>query len=131
MEHVYPSEITERRWNNLNIDLGHVRPCKRTGNRFSARLTGQDIILLAMYRVVYPKATSSEVNTFLYCANFGNPTFRFYSHSQICRAEDLIVLCRKKGSTTAYQAYFPVNVQKRWNYWNLPFPMGIADIHRR
>ena len=82
-EHVYPSEITERRWNNLNMDLGHVRPCKRTGNQFSARLTGQNLILLAMYRVVYPKAIASEVNAFLYRANFGNPTFRFYSPSHI------------------------------------------------
>jgi hypothetical protein len=29
---------------------------------------------------------------------------------------------------TAYQALLPINRQKRWMFWNLPYAYGIADI---
>ena len=62
--------------------------------------------------------------------NFGNANFQFYSHSQICKAEQTLCLSKKRGSTTAYKALLPINVHKRWCYWNLPFPGGIANIRR-
>ena len=63
--------------------------------------------------------------------NFGNTNFQFYSHSQICKAEQTLCLSKKRGSTTAYKALLlPINVHKRWCYWNLPFPGGIANIRR-
>ena len=42
----------------------------------------------------------------------------------------MIGLTYKRGSTTAYQAFLPINLQKRWRYWNLPFPLGMADVRR-
>ena len=129
--HVFPSEQTLKRWEDQLESHGHILPCKRSGNKFSQKLDGLDLILLALYRSIYPKASIAEVNAFLYKANFGNPSFSFYSPSQILRAEALIGLSRKKGSTTAYQAFYPVNLRKRWNYWNMAFPIGIADIPRR
>jgi hypothetical protein len=57
--------------------------------------------------------------------------FRFYSPSQISEAEKLIGLTQKRGSTTAYQALRPINSQKRWTFWNLPYPYVIADIQRQ
>lgn len=36
----------------------------------------------------------------------------------------------KVSATTAQQALLPINIQKRWNFWNLPFPFGVADIAR-
>ena len=35
------------------------------------------------------------------------------------------------GSTTAYQAMLPINRQKRWCYWDPPYPYGIADVRRQ
>ena len=128
--HVYPSSISERRWNGLEQQLGHARPCKRSGNADAVRLRGQDLVYLALYRVFYPKATIAEINAFLYRTNMRNPFWNFYHPSQICRAESLIGLSRKKGSTTAHQAYYPHNIRKRWEYWNYPYPLGIADIGR-
>ena len=128
--HLYPHPDTQRRWEMLRQNLGHARPCRRMGNRFGSRLTGQDLVLLAMYRCAYPKAIAAEINAFLYRANIGNPYFSFYSPSQISKAEESIGMTRKKGSTTAYQAYFPVNLRKRWRYWNLPYPLGMADVPR-
>ena len=93
--------------------------------------SGHDLLLLALYRITFPKATAAEINAFLYRANYGSMTFRFYSPSQISETEKWIGLTRKKGSTTAYQALLPVNKHKRWAYWNLPYPYGIADIRRQ
>ena len=129
-EHVYPCSVTQNRWERLSIELGHVRPCRRTGNRGTQKMAGQDLVYLSIYRVIYPKCSIAEINAFLYNANMMNPFFSFYSPSQISRAESLIGLSKKKGSTTAYQAFYDVNLEKRWNYWNLPYPLGIADIHR-
>ena len=129
--HLFPSLITEDRWNNLLTNLGHYRKCQHSGNRRAAVLRDHDLILLALYRIAFPKATAAEINAFLYRANFGSVMFRFYSPSQISEAEKRIGLSRKKGSTTAFQALLPVNRLKRWCYWNLPYPFGIADILKR
>ena len=80
--------------------------------------------------MLYPKANASENNVFLYRVNYGRVEFIFYSHSQIYRAETLVGLSTKCGSTTVYQYFLPENIQKRWNYWNLLYSLGIADCSR-
>ena len=130
-EHLYPSLQTEERWQNLLDNLGHYRPCRRTGNNRASVLRDHDLILLALYRAAFPKARADQINAFLYKANYGSLSFRFYSPSQISLCEKLIGLTRKCGSTTAYQALLPRNIRKRWCYWNLPYPFGIADIERK
>ena len=127
----YPCNKSVRRWRDLRLQFGHVRACRRTGNARATVLRDHNIILLALYRLAFPKATAAEVNAFLYRANYGNMNFRFFSASQICEAEKIIGLTRKRGSTTAYQALRPINRQKRWMFWNLPYPYGIADIRRQ
>ena len=126
--HTYPSKQTEERWVALEAVTGNALPCRRTGNKRATVLKGQDLFFLTSYRIVFPKCTASEINAFLYRINFGNMGFQFYSPSQISEAEKQLFLTRKRGSTTAYQALLPVNVQKRWNYWNLPYPFSMADI---
>ena len=110
---LYPCQSTCSRWNRIAELYGHVRPCKKTGNKQPERLRGPDLVYLAMYRVAYPKATIAEVLAFLYRCNLGNVGWSFYSKSQISLAEKAIGLSRKKASTTAYQAYLPVNLRKR------------------
>ena len=129
-QHHYPSKATENRWNSLVQNIGHYRACRRTGNKWGKVFRGNDLVLLAMYRLVYPKAQQSELNAFLYRCNFGNLGWRFYSPSQITTAEHQIGLSRKAGSSTAYQALLPINILKRHNYWNMSYPLGIADISR-
>ena len=124
----FPSQSTCDRWIKMVDELGHCRPYRRNGNRRGSVLRGHDLVLLALYRVVLPRATHAEINAFMYRANMGDPRFRFYSPSQLFKAEKALGLSRKKSSTTAHQAFYPVNLQKRWNYWNLPFPHGIADV---
>ena len=131
LQHLYPCLTTEWRWQNLFDTLGHYRRCRPTGNRRAKVLRDHDLILIALYRVAFPKAIASEINAFLYRANFGNIQFRFYCPSQLSRCETRIGLTRKVGSTTAYQAFLPRNKRKRWCYWNLPYPHGIANIRRK
>lgn len=128
--HQYPSKRTEKRWQNLLVTYGHFRQCRRTGNKRASVFHDNDLLLLALYRIAYPKATAAEVNAFLYRANYGSLVFHFKSSSQITEAEKRIGLTRKRGSTTAYQALLPINKDKRRIFWNLPYPFGIADIRR-
>ena len=37
---------------------------------------------------------------------------------------------RKVGAVTANHAMLPRNVLKWWQFWNMPFPYGIANINR-
>ena len=129
-QHDFPSLRSEGRWEERLAALGHYRQYRRTGNRRATVLRDHDCILLALYRVAFPKAMAAEINAFLYRANFGNLDFRFYSPSQISECEKRIGLTRKRGSTTAFQALLPVNRRKRWCYWNLPYPFGAGNIRR-
>lgn len=128
---VYPSQASEYRWLKRLCNNGHLLPYRRTGNKRAAVFTDFDLVLLSIYRTLFPKAQQAEINAYLYRVNYGNPNFRFYAPSQITRAEDSLSLTRKQGSTTAYQAFLPINLLKRWMFWNLPYPFGIADIRRR
>ena len=65
---------------------------------------------LALIRANLPKSRLYEVKAFLYSAN---PVQIPFSNSQICRAEDILGLSRKAASTTANDAYIPLNVSKR------------------
>lgn len=127
----YPSKSSAGRWKRQQDTLGHVRPCRRTGNNRATVLRDHNLLLLALYRIAYPKANAAELNAFLYDANYGDIDFRFYSSSQVSESETRIKLTRKRGSSTAYQALLPINIAKRWMYWNLPYPYGIADIRRQ
>ena len=59
--YMYPSAITQWRYEQLNQNLGHVLPCRRTGNKHPEKMPGQDLIYLALYRVAYPKCIIAEM----------------------------------------------------------------------
>ena len=37
----------------------------------------------------------------------------------------------KVGSTTSYQAFRPINLIRREDYWTRNYPFGMANIHRQ
>ena len=122
----FPSVSTVRRWIQLEERLGHYCPCRRNGTVTASTLHVHDLVLLSLYRVAFPKACHSKINAFLFRANFGDPTWNFYSHSQLSKAESILDLANKRSSTTAFQAFMPINIRKRWRYFSLPYPFGIA-----
>ena len=131
-QHSFPSHRSVVRWVDRLNDLGNFRPFRRSGNKRAEReIIGNVFVLLALYRVSLPKATQAEVSAFLAVMNGYDPMYVPYSPSQITRAEDLLNLTRKRGSTTAFQAYDPFNLQWRDNYWNMPYPYGMSNIKAR
>jgi hypothetical protein len=115
-QHTFPSLTTCRRIWDRYLNNGHVLPRRATGNNFSTReVHGQDLINLALFRKVRPKAYIDEVRAYVHNRNPANVP---YSHSQIVRAECRLGLFSKKASSTSDCAYTPLNLHKRERYWN-------------
>ena len=53
-----------------------------------------------------------------------------YSRVDISRAETRIKMTRKRGATTANQAFTPLNMLKHELFWTRPPPLGILNIPR-
>ena len=70
----------------------------------------------------------AEVNAFIFNMNLQDPDNRLHSFLQICRAEQSLLITKKHASTTAVQAMTEENQQKRYNFWNYPYPFGCVDI---
>ena len=126
---MWPSKWSVQRWTRRLIAEGTIAPYRHTGNQRARVLRGIDLVLLAYYRVVFPKALLSEVAAFIWNAwgRFQNPPV-LYSLPDISKAETRLGLTRKRGSTTAYQAFLPRNLARRHAFWTEPWPYGIADV---
>ena len=95
-----------------------------TGNNHAQReVYGVDLVNLAFFRLVCPKAYLSKV--WIYISNC-NPTIRPYYWYQIVRVEQHLSLWQKKRSATSNEAYCPNNLRKR-DYWEEPFPSGVNN----
>ena len=120
-----PSWITVQRWiTRSQGELNSLRPFVRSGNNEAEALQGEDRFLLACYRLGYPKASAAEVIAFIH-AHSSAP--RIYSPSQITECEQDLGLSTKVGSTTAFQAFLPANLERRRHFWNSNFPLGVRD----
>ena len=128
---LFPSIRSVQRYKRRLVWEGNVAPYHHTGNRRATVLRGVNLILLAYFRVVFPKALLAEVAAFLWNAwgRFQNPPI-LYTLPDISKAETRLGLTRKKGSTTAYQAFLPRNLACRQAFWTQPWPYGIADINQ-
>jgi len=86
------------------------------------------LIQLAIFRSTNPKATTDEIRAHLF--NLQNPENQLppFSPAQVFRAEHLLGLTRKVGSTTCFRAYLPINLTKRDMYFNMAEPFGIAEM---
>jgi hypothetical protein len=81
----FPSLTTCKRWIHQYQAGGNVFPMLAMGNSFSTReVHGQDLVNLAVYRMVQPKAYIDEVRAYVHNRNPANPPF---SQSQIYCAE--------------------------------------------
>jgi transposase len=119
----FPSMRTVYRWLKQYNNDGTVLPNCPTGNRHSTReVNGGDLINLAIFRLVRPKAYIDEVRAYVHNRNPQNPP---YSSSQIVRAEQRLGLSRKAASTTSDRAYLPINMHRRHLYRNAAYPDGV------
>jgi hypothetical protein len=102
-----------------------LNPYVRTGNSRQPKFRGLDLFHLILYRQIFPKASLDEIASFLFTSNALNP--RLYSRNDISECEPYLDLTTKAASTTAQQALLPINLFKRWLFWNTPMPTGVAN----
>jgi hypothetical protein len=127
-QYKFPSLKTCKQWIEQYQREGHLRAKHQTGNHFSTReVQGEDLVNLALYRLVRPKAYLYEVAAYIHNRKPANPP---YSKSQIYHAERRLGLSRKVGSSssTSDLAYLPVNLRKRERYWNTAYPDGVNGL---
>jgi hypothetical protein len=130
VEKKYPSRWTSSQWAHRLAQSGHVnKPFQMNGNQRFTVLTRRMRFLLVYYHtILFPKCTAvAELNCYLYNNTPPEQEQRFYSGSQITRAEDDCSLTRKRGATTAWQANLPHNIAKLNQYKNENYPYGVAD----
>ena len=82
MQHIYPLSIAVARWEHLLQEEGHLLPCRRAGNSQATRLTGPDLVYLALYRIAWPKCTIAEINAFLYRETWENRSLHFIQNNR-------------------------------------------------
>jgi len=129
MQHKFPCKKTCLEWIQQHQTDGNTRGKRRTGNRHSLReLNGQDLVNLALYWAIRPKAYIDEVRAYVHNRNPANPP---YCQSQIVWAEKRLGLFRKVGSTTSDCAYLPLNQFKHDQYWGAAYPDGVQGESTR
>lgn len=127
----FPCKRTVQNWIARKRNFGHARAYVKQGNERATVLRGEALLRLAWYKLLYPRSNAHETNAFLWNSSPEPPgQRRLYTPGQISAAEDSLCLSRKVSATTARQALLPINQQKRWNFWNLEYPFGIANINR-
>ena len=65
-QRLYPSIDSEKQWAELENMRRHFWQCRHTGNAFATVLWDHNLLLLALYHITFPKATSTEINALLY-----------------------------------------------------------------
>ena len=125
----FPSMRSVYRWIRRYNFEGTVLMKRATGNRHSTReVNGVDLVNLALFRLVRPKAYIDEVRAYVHNRN---PVDLPYSQSQIVRAEHRLGLTRKAASSTSDRAHLPLNMHIRYLYRNAPFPDGVLGESTR
>ena len=111
-----------RRWAKRPI------PYEMTGGKKSQAMSGHHRFLLSLFKKIYPQARHSQSAVFIALHSHDN---RVFTNTEISRALKDMNMTRKRASTTAYQAFTPINFKRHYNFWHKPFPAGISNIRRK
>ncbi len=91
----------------------HIYPKKPTGNKHAEReIYGELLVCLALYQMVYPKATIDKIWAYLFNLNPADNQQPPFSQSKVVHAEKLHQLSQKFESTTCNHTYLPINSTK-------------------
>jgi hypothetical protein len=99
-----------------------------TGNKPVSSLLGQYLLLLVLFKLIWPQATYFKCITFI--ANESDDA-EIFTEQQVSLALRKMGYTRKVTSTVAYQAFTERNLICRRLYWTMPWPVGIHGITRR
>ena len=121
-EEVKASLRSIQRWKKRII------PHEMTGNVRENAIPGRYILEVALYRAIWPKATADEVRAHVF--RTVEPA-KVLSRRQVYTIEsEHLGLTRKRGSTTAFNALLPINLNKRRLFWTTPYPTGLFQVPR-
>ncbi len=119
----FPLMNTVKQWIFQYNFEGTTLPKLATGNRHSTQeINGVDLVNLALFWLVHPKAYLDEVRVYVHNRN---PATLPYSQLQIVRAEHRLGLTRKAVSSTSDTAHLPLNMHICYLYQNAAFLDGV------
>jgi hypothetical protein len=102
-----------------------VVPLRMTGNKSSSALSGQYLLLLVIFKLIWPQSTYCECIAFI--SNESDDA-RIFSEKDVSRALMKLGYTMKVTSTVAYQAFTQRNLNYRRLCWTRPWPLGIHGI---
>ena len=105
-----------------------VVPKRKTGNKPSTAMTGEHLLLLAIFKRFYPQASRPECAVFI-CIHSSDG--RVLTNAEMSMGLKKLGMSRKNGSTTAYRAFTPENLFLHRCFWQCEFPGGIGGVPRR
>lgn len=104
-----------------------VIPKRKTGNKAVTSMGGIHLLLLALYKLIYPQATNPQCAVFI--AIYSDDG-RVFTNREISKGLKKLNMTIKKASTTAYQAFTKRNVFLHTSFWQFNFPAGINNVRR-
>lgn len=99
-----------------------VEALRMTGNKSTYNLSDEHLLLLVVYKTVWPHSYYLECSVFI--ANNSSDS-RIFTDKEISRALLDLGYTRKVTSTVAYQAFTPRNMLRRELFWTESYPVGI------
>ena len=106
----------------------HHVPYWMTGNKLSKELTSKYLLLLALFKLVWPHSTYYECIAFI--ANEAS-IVRIFNEKNISRALCGLSYTSKVALTVAYQVFTQRNYLWRQIFWTRPWPAGIFGMPRK
>ena len=103
-------------------------PLPKTGNKGTTSMNGLHLLLLALFKLIYPQATNGECAVFIALESMDS---RVFTDNEISKGLRKLHMTKKKSSTTAYQAFTPRNIYLHNCFWSYNFPAGVANVKRR
>jgi hypothetical protein len=108
--------------------MQNVNPKRMTGNKAILELSGEYLLLLVIFKLIWPQANYFECIAFI--ANQTEDGKKFME-GDIGKALRRLGYTMKVTSTVAYQAFTERNLTRRRLFWTMPWPIGIHGIPRR
>ena len=99
-----------------------------TGNKPILELSGEYLLLLVLFKLIWPQANYFECVAFI--ANQTDDA-KIFMGGDIGKALRRLGYTMKVTSTVAYQAFTELNLTRRRLYSAMPWPIGIHGIPRR
>ena len=99
-----------------------------TGNKGRFDLSGEALLLLVLYKLIWPHSNYLECSAFI--ANESSDG-KIYREQDISKALVGLGYTQKVTSTVAYQAFTQRNLMRREIFWTRAYPVGIHGTPRR